>query len=157
MGVATGENMKDKQILLIEDNRDDETLTLRALKKNNIVNEVIVAHDGPKALDYLFGTGAHAGRDLRVMPQVILLDLKLPKIDGLEVLRQLRANEVTRLLPVVILTSSNEEQDRIKGYGLGANSYVRKPIDFGQFIEAVRQLGLYWLILNEPAPLPKIA
>jgi two-component system, response regulator len=157
MGVATGENMKDKLILLIEDNRDDETLTLRALKKNNIVNEVIVAHDGAKALDYLFGAGAHAGRDLSVMPQVILLDLKLPKIDGLEVLRQLRANELTRLLPVVILTSSNEEQDRIKGYGLGANSYVRKPIDFGQFIEAVRHLGLYWLILNEPAPLPKIA
>jgi two-component system, response regulator len=157
MGVASGENMKDKLILLIEDNRDDETLTLRALKKNNIVNEVIVAHDGAKALDYLFGTGAHAGRDLSVMPQVILLDLKLPKIDGLEVLRQLRANELTRLLPVVILTSSNEEQDRIKGYGLGANSYVRKPIDFGQFLEAVRQLGLYWLILNEPAPRPKIA
>jgi two-component system response regulator len=157
MGVATGENMKDKLILLIEDNRDDETLTLRALKKNSIVNEVIVAHDGAKALDYLFATGAHAGRDLSVMPQVILLDLKLPKIDGLEVLRQLRANELTRLLPVVILTSSNEEQDRIKGYGLGANSYVRKPIDFGQFLEAVRQLGLYWLILNEPAPQPKIA
>jgi two-component system, response regulator len=147
--------MKDKVIFLIEDNPDDETLTLRALKKNNIVNEVIVAHDGAEALDYLFATGPHAGRDLTVMPQVTLLDLKLPKVDGLEVLRRLRANELTRLLPVVILTSSNEEQDRINGYGLGANSYVRKPVDFGQFIEAVRQLGLYWLILNEPAPVPK--
>lgn len=139
-------------ILLVEDNRDDEALTLRALKKNNIKNEVVVAHDGVEALDYLFGTGSHAGRDLTDMPQVILLDLKLPRVDGLEVLRRLRADERTRLLPVVILTSSNEEQDRIKGYGLGANSYVRKPVDFSQFIEAVRQLGLYWLILNEPLP-----
>jgi CheY-like chemotaxis protein len=148
--------MKDnKPILLIEDNPDDETLTLRALKRNNIKNEVVVARNGAEALDYLFGTGPYAGRDLTVMPQVILMDLKLPKIDGLEVLRRLRANELTRLLPVVILTSSNEEQDRINGYGLGANSYVRKPIDFGQFVDAVRQLGLYWLILNEPAPLPK--
>lgn len=148
--------MKDnKPILLIEDNPDDETLTLRALKKNNIKNEVVVARNGAEALDYLFGTGPYAGRDLTVMPQVILLDLKLPKIDGLEVLRRLRANQLTRLLPVVILTSSNEEQDRVNSYGLGANSYVRKPIDFGQFIDAVRQLGLYWLILNEPAPLPK--
>jgi two-component system response regulator len=141
--------------LLIEDNPDDEALTLRALKQNNILNEVIVARDGAEALDYLFGTGLHAGRDLTVMPQVTLLDLKLPKVDGLEVLRQLRANELTRLLPVVILTTSNEEQDRTSGYGLGANSYVRKPVDFAQFIDAVRQLGLYWLILNEPAPLPK--
>jgi CheY-like chemotaxis protein len=148
--------MKDnKPILLIEDNPDDETLTLRALKRNNIKNEVVVARNGAEALDYLFGTGPYAGRDLTVMPQVILMDLKLPKIDGLEVLRRLRANKLTRLLPVVILTSSNEEQDRVNGYLLGANSYVRKPIDFGQFIEAVRQLGLYWLILNEPAPLPK--
>jgi DNA-binding response OmpR family regulator len=116
---------------------------------------VVVVHDGAEALDYLFGTGSHAGRDLTIMPQLTLLDLKLPKVDGLEVLRRLRANELTRLLPVVILTSSNEEQDRINGYGLGANSYVRKPIDFGQFVDAVRQLGLYWLILNEPAPLPK--
>jgi len=145
-------NMKDKIILLIEDNPDDEALTLRALEKNNIKNEVVVARDGAEALDYLFGTGPYAGRDLTVMPQVTLLDLKLPKVDGLEVLRQLRANELTRLLPVVILTSSNEEQDRVNGYGLGANSYVRKPIDFGQFMDAVRQLGLYWLILNEPAP-----
>ena len=145
-------NMKDKIILLIEDNPDDEALTLRALEKNNIKNDVVVARNGAEALDYLFGTGPYAGRDLTVMPQVTLLDLKLPKIDGLEVLRQLRANELTRLLPVVILTSSNEEQDRVNGYGLGANSYVRKPIDFGQFMDAVRQLGLYWLILNEPAP-----
>jgi len=139
-------------ILLVEDNLDDEALTLRALKKNNIRNEVVVAHDGVEALEYLFGTGTFAGRDLADMPQVILLDLKLPKIDGLEVLRRLRANEQTRLLPVVIINSSNEDQDRINSYGLGANSYVRKPVDFAQFIEAVRQLGLYWLILNEPAP-----
>jgi len=145
-------NMKDKIILLIEDNPDDEVLTLRALEKNNIKNDVVVARNGAEALDYLFGTGPYAGRDLTVMPQVTLLDLKLPKVDGLEVLRQLRANELTRLLPVVILTSSNEEQDRVNGYGLGANSYVRKPIDFGQFMDAVRELGLYWLILNEPAP-----
>jgi two-component system response regulator len=139
-------------ILLVEDNRDDEALTLRALKKNNIKNEVVVAHDGVEALDYLLGIGSHAGRDLTEMPQVILLDLKLPRVDGLEVLRRLRADKRTRLLPVVILTSSNEDQDRINGYGLGANSYVRKPVDFAQFIEAIRQLGLYWLILNEPPP-----
>ena len=147
--------MKEKIILLIEDNPDDEALTRRALEKNNIKNDVVVVHDGAEALDYFFGTGSHAGRDVTVMPQVTLLDLKLPKVDGLEVLRQLRANELTRLLPVVILTSSNEEQDRVNGYGQGANSYVRKPIDFAQFIDAVRQLGLYWLILNEPAPVPK--
>jgi two-component system response regulator len=144
--------MKDKIILLVEDNPDDETLTLRALKKNNIGNQVIVARDGAEALDFLFGTGEHSGRDMNLMPQVVLLDLKLPKIDGLEVLRQVRANEGTKLLPVVILTSSDEEQDRLKGYGLGANSYVRKPVDFNQFIEAVRQLGLYWLVLNEQPP-----
>jgi two-component system response regulator len=149
--------MKDKIILLIEDNPDDEALTLRALEKNNIKNDVVVVHDGAEALDYLFATGSYAGRDLTIMPQLTLLDLKLPKVDGLEVLRRLRANEHARLLPVVILTSSNEEQDRVNGYGLGANSYVRKPIDFGQFIDAVRQLGLYWLILNEPAPVPKRA
>jgi two-component system, response regulator len=146
--------MDDKVILLVEDNPDDEALTLRALKKNNIKNEVVVARDGIEALDYLFGTGAHAGRDLNVQPQVVLLDLKLPKLDGFEVLRRLRAAEPTKLLPVVILTTSNEDQDRIKGYGLGANSYVRKPVEFDRFIEAVRQLGLYWLILNERAPLP---
>jgi len=139
-------------ILLVEDNPDDEALTLRALAKNNIRNDVIVTRDGVEALDFLFRTGSHAGRDLSVMPQVVLLDLKLPKIDGLEVLRRLRLHENTRLLPVVILTSSIEEQDRFSGYGLGANSYVRKPVDFGEFLEAVRQLGLYWLILNQPPP-----
>jgi two-component system response regulator len=145
--------MTDKKIIfLVEDNPDDEALALRALKKNNIGNEVIVARDGAEALDFLLGGGKHEARDLRITPQVVLLDLKLPKIDGLEVLRQLRANERTKLLPVVILTSSNEEQDRLQGYGLGANSYVRKPVDFTQFIEAVRQLGLYWLILNEVPP-----
>jgi two-component system, response regulator len=144
--------MEEKMILLVEDNADDEKLTLRALKKNNIGNEVVVARDGVEALDYLFGTGAYAGRNMNIMPQVILLDLKLPKLDGLEVLRRLRSDERTRLLPVVILTSSNEEQDRVQGYGLGANSYVRKPVDFTQFTEAARQLGLYWLVLNEPIP-----
>lgn len=138
-----------KIILLVEDNPDDEFLTRRALKKNNIGNEVVVAHDGAEALDYLFGTGAHEGRDLSVMPQVILLDLKLPKIDGLEVLKRLRGDERTSLLPVVILTSSKEQQDLVDGYGYGANSYIRKPVDFAQFVEAVRQLGLYWLVLNE--------
>jgi two-component system, response regulator len=144
--------MNDGAILLVEDNPDDEALTLRALKKNNIKNEVVIARDGAEALDYLFGTGKYSGRDLDRVPQVVLSDLKLPKVEGLEVLRQLRANERTKLLPVVILTSSNEEQDRLKGYDLGANSYVRKPVDFNEFIEAVRQLGLYWLILNERPP-----
>jgi two-component system response regulator len=144
--------MDDKVILLVEDNPDDEELTLRALKKNNITNKVIVARDGVEALDYLFGTGAHAGRDLHLMPQVVLLDLKLPKLDGLEVLRRLREDQRTKLLPVVILTTSNEEKDRLNGYGLGANSFVRKPVEFDQFIEAVRQLGMYWLLLNEPVP-----
>jgi CheY-like chemotaxis protein len=141
-----------KLILLVEDNRDDEELTLRALKKNNIRNEVVVARDGVAALDFLFGTGTYAGRDLSIMPEVVLLDLKLPRVDGLEVLRRVRADERTRFLPVVILTSSNEEEDRVKGYELGANRYVRKPVDFGQFIDAVKNLGLYWLILNEPIP-----
>jgi two-component system response regulator len=144
--------MISKSIFLVEDNPDDEALTLRALKKNHIVNEVIVAHDGVEALDYLFARGKHAGRDLARMPAVILLDLKLPRIDGLEVLRQLRAEEHTKLLPVVILTSSNEEKDLINGYRLGSNSYIRKPVDFIQFTEAVRQLGLYWLMLNERPP-----
>ena len=144
--------MEDKVILLVEDNADDEELTLRALKKNNISNKVVVARNGLEALEYLFGTGAYAGRNLNLMPQVVLLDLKLPKLDGLEVLRRVRADDRTRLLPVVILTSSNEEMDRINGYGLGANSYVRKPVDFNQFSEAARQLGLYWLILNEAPP-----
>jgi two-component system response regulator len=144
--------MENRIVLLVEDNTDDEALTLRALKKNNIRNQVIVARDGAEALDYLFGTGQYSGRDANLMPQVVLLDLNLPKVSGLEVLRQLRANERTKLLPVVILTSSNEEQDLINGYDLGANSYVRKPVDFNQFIEAARQLGLYWLILNEQPP-----
>jgi two-component system, response regulator len=148
--------MSDKIILLVEDNADDEKLTLRALSKNNISNEVVVARNGVEALDYLFGTGAHAGRNLSVMPQVVLLDLKLPKVDGLEVLRRVRADDRTKLLPMVILTSSNEEADRINGYGLGANSYVRKPVDFNQFLEAVRQLGLYWLVLNEPSPVRRL-
>jgi CheY-like chemotaxis protein len=142
--------MSSKIILLVEDNPDDEMLTLRALKASNIVNEVVVARDGAEALDYLFGTGAYASRDTSVMPQVILLDLKLPKVDGLEVLRRLRADERTKLLPVVVLTSSDEERDIIDSYGLGANSYVRKPVAFTQFSEVVRQLGLYWLILNQP-------
>jgi two-component system, response regulator len=144
--------MDNKVILLVEDNPDDEALTLRALRKNNIQNEVVVAHDGVEALDYLFGTGSYEGRDVGVLPSVTLLDLKLPKIDGLEVLKRVRANERTQFLPIVILTSSKEEQDLINGYRLGANSYIRKPVDFAQFIEAVRQLGLYWLLLNEAAP-----
>lgn len=144
--------MANKQILLVEDNPDDETLTRMALRDNRLLNEIVVAHDGVEALDYLFGRGAHAGRDLSNMPQVVLLDLKLPKLDGLDVLRALRGDERTKLLPVVILTSSNEEKDLLAGYRLGANSYVRKPVDFQQFTEAVRQLGLYWLLLNEPPP-----
>jgi two-component system, response regulator len=139
-------------ILLIEDSPDDEALTLRALKKNNIENEVIVAHDGVEALDFLFGTGPYAHRDVNRVPDVILLDLKLPKIDGLEVLEKVRNNESTRLLPVVVLTTSSEEQDKLKSYHLGANSYVRKPVDFQQFMEAVGRLGLYWLTLNERPP-----
>ena len=144
--------MNDTVILLVEDNPDDEALTVRALKKNKILNEVVVARDGVQALDYLFGQGPHAGRDTTETPQVVLLDLKLPKLDGLEVLRRLRADPRTRLLPVVILTSSNEDRDRINGYGLGANSYVRKPVDFDAFVTATAQLGLYWLVLNEPPP-----
>ena len=144
--------MEEKIILLVEDNPDDVELTLRAFKKCNIVNEVVVARDGVEALDYLFGTGAYAGRDLSVMPAVVLLDLKLPRIDGLEVLRRLRADERTRFLPVVVLTSSNEDQDVVNSYQLGANSYIRKPVDFVQFIDAARQLGMYWLLLNEAPP-----
>ena len=147
--------MHDRSILLVEDNPDDEALTRRALAKNNIQNEIILARDGAEALDWLFGTGSHAGRP--AAPELVLLDLKLPKVDGLEVLRRIRANPGTRLLPVVILTSSREEKDVVTGYGLGANSYIRKPVDFGQFVEAVRQLGLYWLVLNEPPPRPDAA
>ncbi len=140
----------DKIILLVEDNPDDEALTLRAFKKNNIENEIVVARDGVEALDYLFGTGSYAGRDTSKQPQIILLDLKLPRIDGLEVLRRIRADPRTAMQPVTILTSSKEERDIISSYRLGANSYIQKPVDFGQFMEAVRQLGLYWLLLNVP-------
>ena len=141
--------MSDKVILLVEDNPDDEALTLRALKKNNILNEVVVARDGEEALEYLFGTGRYAGRDTTIQPQVILLDLQLPKLSGHEVLKRLRADKRTMLQPVVILTTSSEEQDIITSYENGANSYTRKPVDFNRFIEAVKQLGLYWLVLNE--------
>ncbi len=144
-------------ILLVEDNSDDELLTIRALKKNNIGNEVVVARNGVEALDFLFGTGSYAGRDLSKMPELVLLDLKLPRVDGLEVLRKIRETESTRLLPVVVLTTSREEQDRLRSYDLGANSYVRKPIDFKEFIAAVGQLGLYWLILNERPPVVRSA
>jgi two-component system response regulator len=143
---------RSTEILLVEDNPDDELLTLRALKRNRIANEIVVAHDGTEALDYLFGSGAHAGRDTRELPQIVFLDLKLPKLDGLEVLKRIRADERTRVLPVVVLTSSDEEQDIIDSYHLGANSYIRKPVDFAQFVETVGQLGLYWLVLNEPPP-----
>jgi two-component system response regulator len=145
--------MSDNIVLLVEDNPDDELLALRALKrKTNVTGEVVVARDGVEALDYLFATGEFAGRDTSVMPHLILLDLKLPKIDGLEVLRRLRAEERTRLLPVVILTSSKELQDMLESYGSGANSYVRKPVDFEQFVRAVEQLKHYWLSLNETPP-----
>jgi len=139
-------------ILLVEDNPGDEALTLRALKKNNIRNEVVVARDGVEALDYLFGTGAYAGRDPLLLPELVLLDLKLPKVDGLEVLRSIRGDERTRLLPVIMLTSSLEERDIVESYATGCNSYVRKPVDFNAFTESVRQLGLYWLVINVGAP-----
>jgi CheY-like chemotaxis protein len=142
----------NRTILLVEDNADDEELTIRALKKNNVTNNLAVARDGVEALDYIFGTGAYAGRDIARLPGLVLLDLKLPKIDGLEVLRRIRADERTRRIPVTVLTSSKEEQDVIKSYDLGANSYIRKPVDFAQFTEAVRQLGIYWLMLNEAPP-----
>ena len=139
----------NRVILLVEDNPDDEVLTLRALRKNNISNEVVVARDGQEALDYVFGEGQYRGRDVGDLPQVVLLDLKLPKIDGLEVLRRIRGDTRTELLPVVILTSSKEDQDVINGYRLGANSYVCKPVSFDEFLEAARTLGLYWLLINE--------
>lgn len=147
--------MANKIILLVEDNPDDEELTLRALRKNNILNDVVVARDGVEALDYLYGTGAYEGRDPDDLPQIVLMDLKLPRLDGLEVLKRIREHEKTQFLPVVILTSSKEEQDLFRGYELGANSYIRKPVDFIQFTEAVRQLGLYWLVLNESLPTRK--
>lgn len=142
--------MKSKTILLVEDNQDDVKLTLRALARSRIANDVVVARGGVEALDYLFGTGRFDGRDTDTMPQVILLDLKMPRMDGLEVLRRIRSEEKTKLLPVVILTTSNEEKDRIESNSLFANSYIRKPVDFNQFAEAIQQLGLYWLVLNEP-------
>jgi CheY-like chemotaxis protein len=147
-------SMETKKILLVEDNEDDIVLTLRAFKKNNICNEIIVARDGAEALDYLFGMGEYDGRDMGEMPAIILLDLNLPKVDGLEVLHRIRTNENTRLLPVIVLTSSREEQDIVNGYNLGANSYIRKPVDFLKFNEVVQQLGVYWLLLNEPPPTP---
>ena len=143
------------KILLVEDNPDDVKLTLRAFEKHHLGNEIIVANDGVEALDYMFGTGRFVGRDVSHRPAVVFLDLKLPKLDGLEVLRRIRADARTALQPVVILTSSSEEQDRILGYQLGVNSYVRKPVDFDQFMEAARQLGLYWLLLNEAPPAAK--
>ena len=144
--------MTQKMILLVEDNADDEALTLRALHKSKVANKIVVVRDGAEALDYLFCSGSYTDRDPLELPQVILLDLKLPKIDGLEVLHKIRANPSTRMLPVVILTSSKEEQDMTKAYSGGANSYVRKPVDFNQFVDAIGQLGLYWLVLNEAPP-----
>ncbi|WP_461481297.1 response regulator [Porticoccus sp.] len=143
--------MNNRPILLVEDNPDDQQLALRAFRKSNLGNEVVIASDGVEALDYLFGTGPYSGGASPELPAVVLLDLKLPRKDGLEVLREIRASERTRLLPVVIVTSSREEQDLVNGYSLGANSYVRKPVDFNEFVNAVQQLGLYWLILNESA------
>ena len=147
--------MEDKMILIVEDNPDDEALTIRALKKNNIGNRLVVVRDGAEALDFLFCTGSYAERDPQDLPQTILLDLKLPKVDGLEVLKRIRADDRTSLLPIVILTSSNDERDIVQSYKNGANSYVRKPVDFNEFLDAARQLGLYWLVLNEAPPLQK--
>ena len=141
--------MRKNSILVVEDNEDDLELTLRAFAKNNILNEIVIARDGVEALDYLFGTGAHEGRDLRVMPEVILLDLNMPRMGGIETLKKIRANKRTKLLPVVVLTSSDEEQDMTESYKCGVNSYIRKPVDFSQFVDSVRQLSLYWLVLNQ--------
>lgn len=140
-------------LLLVEDNPDDEELTMLAFEQSPIANEMVVAHDGVEALDYLFGTGMYAERDTSVMPALILLDLQLPRINGLEVLQRLRANERTKLLPVVIMTTSNEQQDLINSYSLGCNSYIRKPVDYNQFLAVVQQLGMYWLLINEPPPI----
>ncbi|MCX6622422.1 MAG: response regulator [Acidobacteria bacterium] len=142
-------SMEEKVILLVEDNPDDEELTLRAFRQSNIGNEIVVVRDGAEALDFLFGQGSHAGRDPRLRPAVVLLDLKLPKVDGLEVLRRMRDNPATELIPVVVLTSSNEDQDLVASYRFGCNSYVRKPVSFAEFLAATRQIGLYWLLLNE--------
>jgi two-component system, response regulator len=144
--------MAEKMILLVEDKADDEELTLRSLRKANIVNDVVVARDGGEALDFLFGTGQHAGRDVSHLPSVVLLDLKLPKLNGIDVLHRLRADPRTRLLPVVVLTSSSEEEDMLRSYESGANSYVRKPVDFSAFATAVTQLGMYWMLLNQSPP-----
>jgi len=141
--------MNNKIILLVEDNPDDVALTMRALKKSKILNEVVVAQDGVEALEYLFGMGKYAERDARALPQVVLLDLKMPKMDGLEVLQRVRSDERTKLLPIVVMTTSSEDRDRVESYKVGANSYIRKPVDFNQFVDAVQQLGLYWLVLNE--------
>ena len=140
------------KLLLVEDNPDDEQLTIRAFKKAGMTNEIVVVHDGVEALDYLFATGRYQGRDARILPAVVLLDLKLPRIDGLEVLRRLRADDRTKILPIVILTASKEHEDMVRGYSLGANAYVRKPVDFPEFAEAVKTLGLFWLLVNEAPP-----
>jgi two-component system response regulator len=144
--------MAEKTILLVEDNADDEELTIRALRQAKVANEVVVARDGIEALDYLFGKGRFEGRDTAHQPTVVLLDLKLPKLNGLDVLQRLRADSRTRLVPVVVLTSSSEDEDMLNSYASGANSYVRKPVEFGSFAGAVTQLGVYWLLLNEPPP-----
>lgn len=144
--------MSTPVILLVEDNPDDEALTIRALKKNNIANQVVVAHDGVEALEWLFGEGAHAGRDTSIQPQVVLLDINMPRLSGLQVLERMRADPRTTLIPVCVLTSSKEDDDLVRSYSLGANSYVRKPVDFGEFIEAVKRLGMFWLLVNETAP-----
>jgi two-component system, response regulator len=145
-------SIRTTTILLVEDNPDDEALTVRAFKKSNLSNEVVVAHDGVEALEYLFAEGAYADRDPREVPNLVLLDIKLPKLDGLEVLQRIRENELTHMLPVVMLTSSKEQDDLARSYSLGANSYIRKPVDFAQFMTAIQQLGLYWLVLNERPP-----
>ncbi|HEY6561344.1 MAG TPA: response regulator [Polyangiaceae bacterium] len=145
----------NKVLLLVEDNASDEKLTIRAFNKSNVVNEIVVVRDGEEALEYLFGTGRYDGRDVIDLPAVVLLDLKLPRIDGLEVLRRVRADERTKLVPVIILTSSKEDEDRTRGYSLGANAYVRKPVAFSEFTEAIRTLGLFWLVLNEPPPVSR--
>jgi two-component system response regulator len=144
--------MDNKVVFLVEDNPDEVTLTLRTFKKNHILNDVVVAHDGSEALDYLFGTGAYSGRDTDDLPVFVMLDLKLPKVSGLEVLKAIRGDERTRLLPVIVLTSSDEERDLVQSYRLGANSYIRKPVDFIRFSEAMRQVALYWLVLNQTPP-----
>jgi two-component system, response regulator len=147
--------VNDSAILLVEDNQSDVDLTRRALEKRRIANDLVVVRDGQEALDYLFGTGDYVGRDLSEMPSFILLDINLPRVDGLTVLRAIRADPRTQFLPVVVLTTSQEEQDRVTSYQLGANSYIRKPVDFLQFLDAVGQMGMYWLVLNEPAPKPR--